>query len=136
MTGPSDHLRVVLVDAFPPYLEHRLRELGVDPGLVGESVERGAAWLESELTDLLAQPFHEQRRGPLEVFQEAMRFPTEALADRGVPPAERDGTTVRILPGDHYDLAPASSSVLGERVWTAHLAWGAAKAKAMTDGEG
>jgi hypothetical protein len=134
MTGPSDHLRALLVDTFPTYLEARLREIGVDPTLVEESIEQGAAWLESELTDLLARPFGEQRRGPLEVFQEAMRFPTEALADRGVTRVERDEMIVRILPGDHYDLAPASSSALGEEVWTAHLAWGAAKAKAMTEG--
>ena len=35
------------------------------------------------------------------------------------------------LPGDVYDLAPASTRDLGDEVWALHLAWGAAKAAAF-----
>ena len=47
---------------------------------------------------------------------------------RSVP---RDPGSVAALPGDVYSLAPASSRQLGEEVWTAHLTWGATKARAM-----
>jgi hypothetical protein len=122
----------VLADAYRPHLQRLLAERGLDatPGME-EAIERGEAWLRAELSDLLARPFEDQTRGPLEVFQEAMRFPTEVLAAQGVPPVERDQVTSHALPGDVYDLAPASSRDLGEDVWRAHLAWGAAKAAAL-----
>ena len=73
-----------------------------------------------------------KRRGPLEVFQEAMRFPTEALAADGIPEPARDEAVARVLPGDVYDLAPASTRLLGDDVWAAHMVWGAKKAAAIT----
>ena len=81
--------------------------------------------------ELAPEPFDRQRRGPLELFQEAMQFPTAALSELGVEAVERDPIADQALPGDVFDLAPASSSTLGETVWHAHLAWGAAKANAM-----
>lgn len=89
----------------------------------------------SELTALLARPFSQQPRGPLEVVQEAMRFPTSSLQQAGVPPADRDEVAVNALPGDVYDLAPASSRDLGEEAWVAHLRWGARKAQALRHGD-
>ena len=68
----------------------------------------------TELGSLLRLPFREQRRSPLEVFQEAMRFPTAALDAAGTPPVSRDPAQETALPGDHHDLAPASSQALGE----------------------
>jgi hypothetical protein len=64
-----------------------------------------------------------------------MRFPTRALAEAGTPPVRRDPAAVAALPGDLYDLAPASSRPLGDAAWEAHMAWGAAKAAAMTPAE-
>ncbi|HSJ28101.1 MAG TPA: hypothetical protein VLB67_07800 [Acidimicrobiia bacterium] len=109
-----------------------LADRGLDstPGL-DEAIGRGETWLRNELGEQLAKPFERQIRGPLEVFQEAMRFPTEALAAHGAVPVSRDQVTANALPGDVYDLAPASSRDLGEDVWRAHLAWGAAKAAAL-----
>lgn len=132
MNASAELLRDALVEAYPSFVDDRLAELGVDRESVAEAVEEGRRWLMASLDELLSAPFERQRRGPLEVFQESMKFPTEALSQRGVPPTERDETTARILPGDIYDLAPASSSQLGEDVWRAHLAWGAAKARAMS----
>ncbi len=97
-----------------------------------ESLTAAAEWLRDALTDLLDLPFVRQRRGPLEVFQEAVRFPGALLAEAGAPKPRRDGTTVSALPGDMYDLAPASSRALGHDAWEAHVAWGVAKARSMT----
>lgn len=118
------------VDVYPVHVQRRLGEK-VIPGL-DEVLQEGSEWLATSLTDLLVQPFTEQRRGPLEIFQEAMRFPTAHLASAGMPPASRDPVAVSALPGDVYDLAPASTRDLGEDVWMLHLAWGAAKAAAIT----
>lgn len=114
--------------AYRPYLESRFAELGLEApeGVVAA----GERWLRASLEELLSLPFAAQRRGPLEVFQEAMRFPTEAVATAGVPEPARDPVAAAALPGDRYDLAPASSQALGEAAWSAHLLWGAAKAAA------
>lgn len=62
-------------------------------------------------------------------FQQAMSFPTAALTAAGTTPPSRDPVAVNALPGDRFDLAPASSRDLGEEVWRAHIAWGMAKAR-------
>lgn len=133
MHPASEHLARLLVDAYRPHVRARLAELGLDPPRDLESaLEEGEEWLRTELSRLLEQPFHDQRRGPLEVFQEAMRFPTEALSAAGEQPVHRDPAAEAALPGDLYDLAPASSQSMGDEVWRAHLIWGAAKAAAIT----
>ena len=128
----AGELRQGLVGAFRPYLAAALESRGVPlDAAVDAAIDRGASWLAGELDDLLSRPFHEQGRGPMELFQEAMRFPTEALTGSGLEPSERDPGQVSALPGDLYGLAPASSQALGDEVWQAHLAWGAAKARAL-----
>lgn len=127
-------LAAAFVAAYRPHVMRLVAERGWDPveGLAA-SLYDGERWLRVELETLLALPFAEQTRGPLEVFQEAVRFPTEALVASGVPPAPRDVVAEHALPGDFYDLAPASSRDLGEQVWVAHLTWGARKAAALRD---
>ena len=126
----SEALRSALVAAYHPYLQRALAERGLSvPGL-DPALDEGRAWLDQSLAALLSKPFREQSRGPLEVFQEAIRFPTEALYAVGAEAPTRDETARVALPGDLYDLAPSSSQALGEEVWEAHLAWGAAKARA------
>lgn len=121
-----------LAAAFPRHVERRLQELGLSrPDTLDDALEKGVAWLRETLDQLLATPFAEQRHGPLEVFQEAMRFPTGALAEAGIGVVARDPAAMAALPGDLYDLAPASSRELGDEVWMAHLTWGAAKARAL-----
>lgn len=132
MIPEAQALREALAGVYRPWLLHlfetRRWEVGSD---IVEAIDDGEAWLADQLDHLLAEPFHRQRRGPLEVFQEAMRFPTTALIDLGVDRVDRDPMASRAIPGDVFDLAPASSATLGETVWHAHLAWGAAKANAM-----
>ncbi len=99
-----------------------------DDGLL----EAAENWLRTELEALLSLHYRQQPRGPLEIFQEAMSFPTEWLAAAGLEPVGRDEVAETALPGDVFDLAPASSRELGEEAWRAHLEWSAAKIAAMT----
>jgi hypothetical protein len=125
-------LRDALTRIYRPWLLHLFESRGWEPGpSLVTAVDDGEQWLADRLDHLLAQPFDRQRRGPLEVFQEAMRFPTAALIDLGVDGVERDPTAIQAIPGDVFDLAPASSAMLGDTVWQAHLTWGAAKANAL-----
>lgn len=109
-----------------------VQRAGREPAGLDEALGEGRRWLQDALKGLLGRPYPLQDRGPLELFQEAMRFPTAVLQAEGYPPVPRDELSRSALPGDLYDLAPASSRELGEEVWRAHLAWGAAKAAAMT----
>jgi hypothetical protein len=122
-------VHAALVAAYRPYVESVLAGRGLPA--VPEAVAEGSAWLDTALSDLLDVAAADQRRSPLELFQEAMRFPTEALKAAGVPHVSRDPVSESALPGDLYDLAPASSQALGEDVWLAHLEWGANKATEM-----
>lgn len=122
-----------LVEAYAPYVRARVARLGLEvPPDLDDAIEQGRRWLETALPDLLGRSFASQDRGPLELFQEALRFPTAELEHAGHQPVPRDELVANALPGDLFDLAPASSNDLGEAAWKAHLAWGAAKAAAMT----
>ena len=131
MEQASQRLRDALVAAVRPYLATTLAERGW-PGLPEAVLASTESWLAVTLDTLLTLPFRDQSRVPLEVFQEAMTGPTEALARAGVAVPRRDPAAAQALPGDVYDLAPASSAALGEEAWAAHLAWGAAKAGVVT----
>ncbi|MDH3260861.1 MAG: hypothetical protein OEM84_07810 [Acidimicrobiia bacterium] len=132
MTDLATDLATSLIAVFSTYVEERLEEQGLErPPSLDDALAEGEAWLGPTLEELLSLPFDEQRRGPLEVFQEAMRFPTDALAGAGVEAVVRDPGAVAALPGDVYNLAPASSRQLGDGVWMAHLEWGATKARAL-----
>jgi hypothetical protein len=133
MTPVAAELCSSLVDAYVPYVRARVARLGPDcpPGL-DVAIDEGRSWLETALPELLGQPFASQDRGPLELFQEALRFPTALLERAGYEVVPRDELVANALPGDLFDLAPASSNDLGEAAWRAHLAWGASKAVAMT----
>ena len=135
MSSPELPLLILeaFVSAYRPYAETRLAERGWT--VPDEVLTVGEVWLAENLAAQLELPLLEQRRGPLEVFQEAMQFPTEALAEQGIGPVARDAVTTEALPGDLYDLAPASSRDLGDDVWMAHIAWGSAKAQAFLDSQ-
>jgi hypothetical protein len=127
MDATAANLHRALVAAYRPYLEKVAAAHEMEQALTD-----GEAWLAEALRELLSLPFVRQRRGPLEVFQESLRFPTAVLTEAGVTPAERPATEVAALPGDIYGLAPPSSQDLGEDVWRAHLEWGVTKAAALT----
>jgi CheY-like chemotaxis protein len=132
MDDPARDLVTSMLSVFSSYVDGRLEELEIDrPASFDNALTEGEAWLGANLEALLSLPFGEQRRGPLEVFQEAMWFPTEALAGAGIEAIPRDPGEAAALPGDLYNLAPASSRQLGDEVWEAHLAWGATKARSF-----
>ena len=112
--------------AYRPYLANVAAEFDI-----ADAVAAGEAWLSAELAELAATPFVLQRRAPLELFQESMRLPTEALDALGVPKPSRSAVAAAALPGDAYGLAPASTQDLGPEAWEAHISWGAAKATAI-----
>jgi hypothetical protein len=125
-------LQTTFVVAYPVYVSRRLRELGISaPAHMAAAIESGREKLRADLEDLFAQPADRQDRSPLEIFQSALQAPTAALHAAGVEPIERDPVVANALPGDLYDLAPASSQALGEEAFRAHLAWGVAKAAAV-----
>ena len=125
-----------LLDAFTVALPRYLLDLVGSRGWVAagldEAADEAAQWLRRELRDLLDLPYARQPRSPLEIAQEATAIVGDALDAAGVEPPARDAATIEALPGDVYDLAPASSTVLGEAAWEAHIAWGVTKAAAMT----
>ncbi len=125
-------LRDSFVAAYPLYVAGRLDELGLEaPPAMSAAIEAGQERLRDDLGELFARPVADQDRSPLEVFQSALQPPTAALTAAGIDPVERDPVAVNALPGDLYDLAPASSQALGEVAYHAHLAWGVAKAAAV-----
>ena len=122
MIPEAQALRDALARVYRPWLLHlfETRNWEIAPA-VAEAIDEGEAWLADRLDHLLGEPFERQRRGPLELFQEAMRFPTAALEDLGIARVDRDPMAEQAIPGDVFDLAPASSSALGETVWRAHI---------------
>ncbi|MFM7069027.1 MAG: hypothetical protein ACKOYM_06150 [Actinomycetes bacterium] len=77
---------------------------------------------------LLALDVDEQRETPLGLLRDAARFPTQVLAELGVPHLVRDGFDERVDPGDVYGLAPAAFADIDESLTGPGIAWGAAKA--------
>ncbi len=121
------------VGAYVPYLERTLSRLGLPvTDRVTRAMTDGEKWLAIRLAEIDSGSPQALRRGPLEIFQEAMRFPTAALEADGVAPALRDAVEESALPGDIYGLAPASSRDLGDSVLAIHIKWGVARVKALS----
>ncbi|WP_419944690.1 hypothetical protein [Candidatus Poriferisodalis sp.] len=89
---------------------------------------RCAAEVGSRLRELLATDVDEQQTTPLSVLRSAVRFPTQVLADGGVPVSERDDFDASRFPDDPYDLTPASFADIDPELGPIGIAWGAAKA--------
>ena len=120
------------IAAYPVFLKSQLGS--VAPGIdIDEGIRQGAQWLEGELNQWARRAAGEQRRGPLQIFQTAVAFPTAALQTAGVPVLERDASAAQALPGDLYGLAPASSRDIGGDAWRTHIEWGIAKAKLIAE---
>ena len=130
MDAFNSALHSAFVGAFGEYLKGILEERGL-PALSDGAVADAGQWLDDNLAQLLELPYPQQRRSPLEIVQEALSGPTEALSRMGVKAPLRDPVSVAALPGDTYGLAPASSAVLGEEAFEAHLAWGIQKARVL-----
>jgi len=78
---------------------------------------------------LLAADIDEQRTTPLAILRAAaVRYPTDVLAQAGVPEVVRDRAAEELFPDDVYDLVPASFTDLDPELADVGLRWGAAKA--------
>ena len=80
------------------------------------------------LWDLLATDVDEQQTTPLSVLRGAVRFPTQVLADGGVPAPDRDDFDASRFPDDPYGLTPASFADIDPELGPIGIVWGAAKA--------
>ena len=130
----AEHSRAVaaaLVAGYRPYLERVLRRRGVEPATIADAIDRAVADLESSLVRWASRPPSGQRATPMELFREALDGPTQALVAAGVDPVDRDEAARRSLPGDLYDLSPASGRDLGEDTWAIVAEWGIARAAAV-----
>ena len=87
-----------------------------------------AAEIGPPLRELLATDVDEQQTTPLSVLRSAVRFPTQVLADGGVPAPERDDFDAARFPDDPYGLTPASFADIDPELGPIGIAWGAAKA--------
>ena len=81
-----------------------------------------------ELRALLASDLADQHGTPLGILRAAAQFPTQVLADLGVPHVRRDEFDERADPDDVYALAPAAFADVDESLTGPGIAWGAAKA--------
>ncbi|WP_420622561.1 hypothetical protein [Candidatus Poriferisodalis sp.] len=80
------------------------------------------------LRDLLATDVDAQTSTPLSVLRAAVRFPTQVLADGGVPEPDRDDFDASRFPDDPYGLTPASFADIDPGLGPIGIGWGAAKA--------
>ena len=97
------------------------------------AAEAATAAVAPAVHQLLAQDVELQRSNPLAIVRRAVRYPTEVLADAGVPPVVRDAFAVETFPDDLYDLTPGSFTDLDESLGETGIAWGAAKAFVIRD---
>ena len=95
-----------------------------------EAGERAAADVVPKARALLAADVDDQRANPLALLRDAVRYPTEVLADAGVPGIVRDEFDETHFPDDIYGLSPLAWADVDESIHELGLVWGAAKARA------
>jgi hypothetical protein len=91
---------------------------------------RAAVEVGADVRALVEADIDDQRTTPLSLLRAAVRYPTEVLQAAGVPPVERDAVQERLLPGDVYDLSPATFADVDPTLAEPGMLWGAAKALA------
>lgn len=89
--------------------------------LAGQEVGR-------QIVRLLEADLEAQHTTPLALVRSAVAYPTEVLAQAGVPAVRRDRYLVERFPEDLYDLTPANVADLDPSLAELALMWGAAKA--------
>lgn len=100
-------------------------ELRAKAARAGEAAARDIG---TAVRALLETDVDDQRENPLAVLRRAVRYPTEVLADAGVPPVERDAFAQRAFPDDVYALVPSTWADIDPSLHERGVVWGAAKA--------
>src|SRR3954468_21509618 len=101
--------------------------------LIAEAQSNALQTTIPELHGFLELDVDQQRTNPLAVLRRAVRFPTEVLAQLGVPPIRRSPFDQENFPDDIYGLSPATWSDIDESIHEPGLVWGAWKAKTVLD---
>ena len=130
----GEQLAEALVAALPGWVDRCIRRRLVAPpteAQLARIADAQAAAVEAVAEPLFAlvrAPLARQRSNPLAVARRAARFPTDVLADLGVPIVVRDPFDARILPDDVYALSPATFADIDPELAEIGIVWGAAKA--------
>ncbi|MFP3906603.1 MAG: hypothetical protein ACLFWR_06190 [Acidimicrobiales bacterium] len=133
----ADELAAGIVEALPGWVvdcvERRMTQWsGEVPAEVRREAEAAGEQAQAEvgpqIIELLRLDIDDQRVPPLSILRDAVRFPTRVLEAAGVPGIVRDEVDERLMPDDHYGLAPANFADVDPRLHEPGLAWGAAKA--------
>lgn len=127
----SRRVAETFVASYPGYVRLRLATAGASGPEVDAAIDRGAASLAAAFAGWQDASPQRQGTSPLELFREALTEPTDAALALGAVRPDRDDVQERALPGDLFDLAPATSRDIGEEAWEAHVAWGIARAEAI-----
>ncbi|MFP4512560.1 MAG: hypothetical protein ACLFRV_06400 [Acidimicrobiales bacterium] len=133
----ADELAAGIVEALPGWVvdcvERRMTQWsGEVPAEVRREAEAAGEQAQAEvgpqIIELLRLDIDDQRVPPLSILRDAVRFPTRVLEAAGVPGIVRDEVDERLMPDDHYGLAPANFADVDPALHEPGLAWGAAKA--------
>jgi hypothetical protein len=129
-----------VVHALPGWVERSVARLvrawtGGEPAAevleaAQDAGRRAAVEVGADVRALVEADIDDQRTTPLSLLRAAVRYPTEVLQAAGVPPVERDAVQERLLPGDVYDLSPATFADVDPTLAEPGMLWGAAKALA------
>ena len=93
-----------------------------------EAAELGRSEIGRRLDALVNQDVDQQRSNPLAILRDAVRYPTQVLAEAGVAPVVRESFAVTAFPDDVYDLSPATWSDIDPSLQEPGITWGAWKA--------
>jgi hypothetical protein len=139
LAAAGEALADAVLAALPGWVERSVRNLLVafagtaDPVAVERARgagQRAAAEVGSDLRRLLTADVDRQWANPLALVRRAVSYPTEVLAEAGVPPVVRDEYDEAHFPDDVYGLTPRTFTDLDPSLLDVALMWGAAKARA------
>ena len=140
MESHATALAEAVTAALPGWVERSVARLvaawtGAEPSAeVAEAARaagrRAADEVGAAVRALVEADIDDQRSTPLSLLRAAVRYPTEVLRAAGVPPVARDAIQERLLPGDVYDLSPATFADVDPALAEPGMLWGAAKALA------
>lgn len=132
-TGPTGSIPAELFAAVDAvfeawYLGRVVTIAGAPDERLTVAAHDAAAWVRTELGELLSADAEAQRVNPLQLLREASRFATPVLESMGAARPVRDEFESRAMPEDQWAVGPLAWIDLGDRVHEAGITWGAWKA--------
>ena len=124
-------LAAAVTDALPGWVVRCVTAIAPERRGEAEAAgRRAAADVGPRLRELLSADVDEQRVNPLTLVRDAVRYPTQVLADGGIDPPHRSAFDVEHFPDDPYGLVPMSWRDVDESLHELGIVWGARKAMA------